>query len=424
MMSENETGQAENWKRPFFTIWLGQAASLLGSSMIGTALGWWLASRTGSGIIFSISMIFEMGPGIVLGPFAGALVDRWNRRAVMLVADAFIALMTLWLLYLFLVGQVQVWHIYAIMLLRSAAGTFHNPAMMASTALMVPEAHLTRVSGMNDALNGVINIFAPAAAAFLVEAFSIEAVLTIDIATALIAVVPLLFTAIPQPERKAQTALIKPSVWADVKEGFAYIVGWRGLVALIGVSIVLNFVLTPAFSLLPLLVSEHFKAGAGGLGIIEGAWGVGMIAGGLLMGVWGGSSRKIITSLGGMVALGTGALMVGSASPSGFWLAVGGVVWTGLMMPVVNGPIFAILQAYIPPDMQGRVLGILRTLIQSVTPVGLLLFGLIADGTSVQVPFILAGLATCGLGIVGLLIPPLVNIEENAREWQQESVSD
>ena len=140
------------WKLPFFTIWTGQAFSLFGSALVRFVLIWWLTIETGSATVLGIAAFVSYLPSIVLGPFAGALIDRWNRKDMMIVADGFTALFTLVLAYLYWTGQVVTWHIYGLMFLRSLCGTFHMPTFIASTSLMVPKKHLTRVAGMNQVL--------------------------------------------------------------------------------------------------------------------------------------------------------------------------------------------------------------------------------------------------------------------------------
>ena len=120
------------WKPPFFTIWIGQAFSLLGSALVGFALIWWMTDTTGSATVLATAAMFEFLPRVILGPLAGTLVDRWNRRRVMLVADTITALATAGLIYLVWAGSLQIWHVYLLMMVRSAAGAFHMPAMMSS----------------------------------------------------------------------------------------------------------------------------------------------------------------------------------------------------------------------------------------------------------------------------------------------------
>src|SRR5512144_2976309 len=122
-MAENSTPSVqEHWAPRFFTIWIGQAFSLFGSALVQFALVWWLTQKTGSATVLALSTLAALLPQIVIGPLAGTLVDRWSRRVVMIAADGGIALTTLALIYLFWSGQIQVWHIYVAMFVRSAGG--------------------------------------------------------------------------------------------------------------------------------------------------------------------------------------------------------------------------------------------------------------------------------------------------------------
>lgn len=181
------------WQRRFFTIWLGQVFSLLGSQLVQFALIWHLTAQTGSAVTLTFAVLAEMLPGVVLMPFIGTWTDRLNRRKVMIIADSTIALITIGLLSLFVLGKIQIWHIYLAMLIRSTCERFHMSAMGASTVMLVPQEHLARVQGMNQALNGGMNLFSAPLGAFLLAQFAISSVLMIDILTAMLAVLPLLF---------------------------------------------------------------------------------------------------------------------------------------------------------------------------------------------------------------------------------------
>jgi len=157
-MTDNHS---RSWAPRFFTIWTGQALSLLGSSVAQFAVVWWLTDTTGSAVVLATASLVAMVPQVVLGPFIGALVDRLDRRKVMIVADSAVALLGLMLAVLFWVGRAQVWHLYVIMALRSLGGAFHWPAMQASTTQLVPSEQLPRISGLNQALQGTSQIMAP-----------------------------------------------------------------------------------------------------------------------------------------------------------------------------------------------------------------------------------------------------------------------
>jgi DHA3 family macrolide efflux protein-like MFS transporter len=291
--------ESRPWKARFFTIWSGQQLSLVASSLAQFALVWWVTATTGSATVLATATMFALLPGVLLGPFAGALVDRWNRRRVIIVADGLVAIMAAWLAFLFWTDTIQIWHIYIIMFGRSIGDCFHWPAMTSSTSLMVPEKHLTRVSGINQTMQGARSIVAPPVGALLVALLPMHTILALDVVTALLAVVPLFFLPIPQPEPRTEPGAQKggTSLLGDMREGFRYIWNWRGLRVLLFTSMILNFLLTPAGGLMPILTTRHFGGDAALLGWLNSVWGVGIVMGGLILGVWGGFRRRIFTAL-------------------------------------------------------------------------------------------------------------------------------
>ncbi len=406
--------RADNWKAPFFTIWSGQTLSLTGSRIAMFALIWWLTQETGSATVLALATLFAMLPQIVLGPLVGVYVDRWNRRVTMIVADSLIALASLGLAYLFWSGHVQVWHVYAVMLFREIGGTFHWPAMQSSTTLMVPEQHLARVSGLNQAMLGALNIIGPALGALLLSVGSIYHAMLLDVITAILATTPLYFIAIPQPKRKlnGNPAGEKTSVRADLMEGLRYMLNWRGLMLLTAGIMVFKIALTPAFSLLPLLVTDHFSGGAGQLATLEGAFGLGIILGGLLLGVWGGFKRNIYTSLLAVFVIGAGLVLVGCLPSTMFVVAVVLLFITGGGSALADGPLTALLQKTIAPEMQGRVFMLFGSLITLTSPIGLIIAGPVSDAVGVQVWYVVAGLAVMAFAIWAVFTPAIINIED------------
>jgi len=405
----------KNWKAPFFTIWTGQAFSLLGSQLVQFALVWWLTKTTGSATVLATATLVALLPQVLLGPLAGALIDRWNRRLVMIMADSLIALATVGLALLFWIGNVQVWHVYLLMFIRSLAGGFHWPAMQASTSLMVPKEHLSRIQGLNQMLTGGMSIIAAPLGALLLEVLPMQGVLAIDIGTALLAVVPLLFISIPQPERSMGQQLndTKPSVWQDFRAGLKYVWGWPGLMMILVMAALINLLVTPAFSLLPILVTKQFGGQAMQLAYVESAWGIGMFLGGLILSAWGGFRRRVITSLVGLILMGIGLAGVGLTPSWAFGLAVGFVFFAGIMNPIVNGPLFAVLQSVVEPEMQGRVFTLIMSVSMAMTPLGLLIAGPLADVLGPPAWFVVGGVATALMGIVGFFIPAIMHIEDD-----------
>ena len=405
----------KNWAARFFTLWTGQAFSLFGSALVQFALIWWLTQKSGSATVLALATLVGMLPQIVLGPFAGALVDRWNRRLIMIFADGTIAVFSLLLAWLFATGQVQIWHVYVVMAVRALGGAFHYPAMAASTPLMVPEEQLTRVNGLNQALQGINSLVAPPVGAVLLGVLSTQGVLLIDVGTALLAIVPLLFFSIPQPIRHEEQHETKPSLLQDVRAALGYIRTLPGFTAIIGMALFLNFLLVPTGSLTPLLVTKHFGKGAIELGLLESAMGIGIIAGGIGLSVWGGFKKKIATSLTGIIGLGIGVMLIGVAPSALFALAIAGNVTLGLMLPVANGPIGALMQTVVRQDMQGRVMALVNSGATAISPLGLLIAGPFSDLFGIRVWFWAGGIICVLIAVAAFFIPAIMNVE-NIRE--------
>ena len=420
MNLEQAKPQPSNWTVPFFTIWIGQTFSLIGSGLVQFALVWWLTQSTGSATVLATATLVAILPGVLLGPFAGALVDRWNRRVVMMVADGFIALATLGLAYLYSIGAMQVWHVYVIMALRAIGGSFHWPAMQASTSLMVPKEHLSRVAGLNQTIQGALNIVCPPLGALLLGVLPLHSIMMIDVTTAALAILPLFFVHIPQPQRTAPVAWAegnKPSLWDDVREGLRYIWNWPGVMAMLVMATVINFLFNPAFSLMPILVTKHFGGQAMQLAWIDSAWGIGVVVGGLTLSVWGGFRRRILTTLVGLVGMGLGTLVIGLSPATAFELALAGMLLAGFMNPITNGPTFAVIQSVVAPEMQGRVFTVIGSLTAAMSPLGMAIAGPVADAFGVQVWFVMGGVVCVLMGLSAFFIPAIVHLEDGRGEY-------
>lgn len=343
----------------------------------------------------------------------------------MILADVFIALVTVGLVALFYFKAIQIWHIYVAMILRAIGQTIHFPAMQAAIPMIVPEKHLARASGLTQMLMGVINIAGPPAGAFLLGFLPMQGVLAIDIVTALIAIGCLLPIIIPQPERIVTA--VKASMVKEMMEGFRYIWNWRGLTMLIGLSAILMFFLIPAFTLLPLMVTNYLEGDVLKLGWLESAFGVGMIAGGIILGAWGGFQRKIITSIAGAIMAGIATLALGFTSMSLFMLGVTGSFLVGVGLSFGNGPITAALQAIVAKDMQGRIFSLMGSVGGIMTPLGLAIAGPLADSIGIRPLYWIAGGAVLAVGIASFFIPSLMNLEKktaDGQDIQAEAVSE
>jgi DHA3 family macrolide efflux protein-like MFS transporter len=414
MATQFSVKDGKRWQAPFFTIWSGQALSIVGSQLVQFALIWYLTVQTGSATVLATASLVATLPNVILGPFVGTLVDRWNRRWTMILADGLVALATVGLAILFALDRVAVWHIYTVMLIRALASSFHGNAMSASTSLMVPVEHLTRIQGINQMLNGGLNVISAPLGALLLSLLPLQGILAIDVVTALLAILPLFFIKVPQPERKRQLAA-QATVWQDFKAGFRYVLGWPGLLIVSLMTVGINFTIIPAFSLLPLMVREYFGGNAIHLSWVESAMGIGMIAGGALLGVWGGFKNKILTSMLGLMGMGAGTLVLALAPSSAIFLAVGGAFAFGVMNPITMGPFFAVIQSQVEPEMQARIFSLLSSVGGGMAPVGLMIAGPVSDRLGIQAWFLLGGTACVLMGVTGLFIPAVMQLEERSR---------
>lgn len=407
----------KSWALPFFAIWTGQAFSLVGSQMGGFALVWWLTQASGgSATVLATTSLVAMLPRVLLGPIAGALVDRWSRRRVMILADSLVAAFSAGLAILAWTGRLQVWHIYIIMFVRALGGTFHWTAMQASTSLMVPKSQLTRVSGMNQTLQGALSIITPPLGALAMSIMPLQTIMGIDVVTAFFAVVPLFFVFIPDPATRDEAVGVNPvaAVVRDVRDGFRFIWQWTGLFLVLIIAALLNGTINPGFALLPILVSKYFGKGVLELGWMQMAWGIGLVAGGLIVSVWGGFKRKILTILLGLVVGGIAFTVLGLVPPSAFGLALASLFMAGLLNPFVNGPLMAIMQSAVPLELQGRVFTVIGSVSGLAAPIGMAISGPLADRFGVQLWFVIGGILSIIMGVVCVMVPAVRHLEDGS----------
>jgi DHA3 family macrolide efflux protein-like MFS transporter len=403
---------AAGWTSAFFTFWTGQALSLFGTHLVQFALVWWLTETTGSATVLATATMVAVLPNVFLAPVAGVLVDRWNRRVIMIASDSAVALATVGLAVLFALEVVQIWHVFLALFVRAATGTFQFPAAQASTSLMVPPEQLARVAGLNQMLHGGMIIVAPPTGALLLGVLPMQGVLAVDVVTALLAVATLIVIAIPQPAR-ATVAANSPPFWSQMRDGLRYTWGWPGLMAILVMATAINFFLIAATSLLPILVTKHFGGEAMHLAALSSSFGVGIVAGGMALGVWGGFRRRMLTSLAGLIGLGLGFFLLGVTPDTMFWLALSSTVMAAVMSAMTNGSLMAVLQTTIAPEMQGRVFTLMVSMASAISPLGLAVAGPVADLLGVQFWYIVGGVVCMGMGIAAFFVPSITRMEEH-----------
>ncbi|MEY4529546.1 MAG: hypothetical protein RLZZ156_267 [Deinococcota bacterium] len=404
-LENNITG---NWKPRFFSIWIGQAISLVGSALTQFVLLWWITKTTESASALAIAGVMGLLPQALLGPLGGTLADRLSRRTIMIVTDSISAIAMIVMVYLFSSNQIQLWHIYSLMFLRSSMQAFQSPAAAASTSLLVPNDWLARVAGMNQAMAGIMTIAAAPLGALALAFLPFQGALMIDVVTAILGIVPLLIYSIPQTTRLEGE---KTSVWTDFKEGVVYLKNRRGLLMLYGLLGLVVLTVMPTFALTPLLVKQHFGGGVNEVALMEGLAGIGMIAGGILISVNPLFKKRIVTLLiSFIISCGTVALTA-LAPSNALWLAT--IWWTlsGITFSTGNAPMMAIIQTSVPNQIQGRVLSLMTTVMGLAGPIGLAIAGPLGDVIGVRGVFIVGGTLSAIVCALGFFSSRLMQIE-------------
>lgn len=362
----------------FTIIWLGQVLSLLGSAMTAFALTIWAFEETGQATVLALVAFFSFGPTVLLSPVAGALVDRWNRRLVMMFSDLAAGLSTIVVLILFATGRLEVWHLYVTGAFAGAFQAFQFPAYSAAVTMMLPKEQYARASGMLSLAQSASGVLAPAAAGALLGPVGLAGILLVDVVTFMLAVGALLFVHIPQPETTEAGAESQSNLWQESVYGFRYIYRRPSLLALQMVFFCMNFISAFIIVLLAPMILARTGNDELLLGAVQSLGAIGGVAGGLLLSAWGGPRRRIHGVLLGMF----GASLLG-AIPLGVGRSL--LLWgTGnfaifLMIPILNGSNQAIWQAKVAPDVQGRVFAVRRLIAQITFPLATLIAGPLAD---------------------------------------------
>jgi DHA3 family macrolide efflux protein-like MFS transporter len=386
--------------KAFSVIWVGQLVSLLGSGLTSFALGIWALERTHSVTQYTLIIVLASLPGVLVAPFAGAFVDRWDRKWVMLWTDVGPAVITLAYAFLLWQGHLQVWHIYIGAVINSVFSTFQWPAYISAITTLVDRSQYGRVSGMLDFGQAGTTIAAPALAGLLLSLVNIWGVLLVDFATFLFAAATLLLVHVPRPETSAGARKAKGSIWKEAAYGWTFIRERPGLLGLLLFFAAVNLAIcTTGVAIVPMVLA--FTGSKAAVGTISSLVGVGMLAGGAIMTATGGPKPRVYGVLGIGLLLSICMVLVG-IRPSLFLVGAGVLLWY-VGIPIMNGSSTAIWQSKTPGDVQGRVFAMRRMIAQFTTPIGDFSAGPLAD--KVFIPLLLPGgaLADTAIGrLVGV----------------------
>jgi len=396
-MNTETTSPAPRGMRTFVVIWLGELISILGSGLTGFALGVWIFQQTGQATPFALTVLFSTLPRLLLLPLAGMLADRWNRRWLMILGDTGSAAATLAIVLLLTTGQLEVWMIYLLVIFSSAFTTFQEPAYRSSVVMLVPKKDLARASGMMNASEAVQMLVAPLLAGFLFGVIGLRGIILIDFISYFFAVGALLIVRIPQPQMTHEEAGQKASLRRDTVFAWRYLRERPGLFWLLWYFALVNFLANFAAVLLGPLVLSF--AGADAYGLVQVMMGVGMLAGSILIGAWGGPSHRAAGVVAFIALSGAGLLLTGlRASP---WVVGAGLFVMMFFIPMAQACSTALNQTKIEPSIQGRLFAVRGLISQSMMPLAFLIAGPLAD--SVFGPLMLPGGALAGTFLGGLL---------------------
>lgn len=377
--------------RGFVILWLGQIVSLIGSAMTWFAFTIWAWEATGKASALATISFFAFLPAVLFSPLAGAFVDRWNRKLVMLLSDLATAVGTLTVFLIYTFGDLQIWHIYLVSILAGFFTAFQYPAYAAAVTTMLSKEDYARAEGMLGSARALSGILAPIFAAALLGAVGLSGIMLIDLATFLFAFGTLLAIRVPQPKQTETGAGSKGSLWQEIVFGFRHIRTKPSLRALTVLFMAAGVFLAIGATLMAPLVLGGTGNDESALAAVQSTGAVGGVVGAVILSLWGGTRKRIHNVLIG----GMGACLLGIV-----WLGLGGAVilWAvgsfffAFFEPFVEGGNLAIWQVKVPADVQGRVFSARHFLVQAPYLFGILAAGGLAEAAAIPLVLVIAGL--------------------------------
>lgn len=398
-----------NWKRNIAFFITGQTISLIGSLFVQYAIMWYITLKTQSGIMMTISILCGFVPGLILAPFAGVWADRFNRKTLIIIADAFIAILTLITAFIFMFGYREIWLLFVVSVFRSLGQAIHQPSVSSVYPQIVPEDKLMRVQGVSQGIQSAMMVIAPIIGASLLTFTSLEVIFSIDFFTAALAISSLVFLVkIPKPIRKDENNKI--DYLADIKMGIKYIKSHHFLIPFFTYIAIVMFFIAPAAFLSPLQVVRKFGEEVWRLSAIEIAFSAGMTVGGLIIGAWGGFKNRIYTMVVSLFFLGFSTMLFGVINQ--FYIYIGVLVFMGLALPFYNTPAIVMIQEKVEPEYMGRVFSVLGMINSSAMPLGMLFFGPLADYVAIEWLMLISGFLMLIMSLSILLNKGLVKAGE------------
>ncbi|OJG98950.1 H+ Antiporter protein [Enterococcus termitis] len=407
------------WKKNFYLFLTGQFLSGITSMVVQYSIIWYLTKTTGSATVLSLATLLGMLPMVILSPFTGPLIDRWNKKVLLIVTDIIVALFAI---ILSIAGTVSaefpLWLVFVSLFVRSVAQTFQMPTIQSILPTMVPEEELTKVNGQFGMVQSANFIIAPALGAVLYAMVSMNFLILLDVLGAVFGVGLLFFVTIPKIMSEGEPI----HLLADTKFGFKKLYENKGLwyITIVGAIFMLLFM--PAASLYPLMTMNYFNGTVGQAGLVETVYSVGMLAGGAVIGIFGKWKNRMILIFAAYgvigVTIGVSGLLPGTNS--GFIYFVLLNLIAGIATPYFNTLLMAMIQQSYEPSVLGRVLGVLNSLMSITGPVGLIFAGPLADKLGVEKMFVIAGVGALFCGVINFMIPVARNYDKELQKRLEE----
>ncbi|HXF84032.1 MAG TPA: MFS transporter [Anaerolineales bacterium] len=427
-------------KRPsgmlgFTIVWLGQIISVLASSMSQFALTIFMFQKTESATALGLMQVFFITPFLLISPIAGVMVDRHNRKMMMMVSDLGAGIATLIILIFQALGILEFWHLYFASVIYGLGMAFQWPAYSAAISTMVPKEQLGRANGMMSLVEAGPGVIAPILAGALLPLIGLTGILLLDVVTFLFAIGALMIVHIPQPARTEEGLQAQGSVLKEAAYGFKYIFARPSLLGLQLVFFVGNLFSGIGFTLLAPMILLRTDNNSLVLGSVQSAGAVGGLVGGVLMSVWGGFKRRVHGVLFGWILSGISMAILGLAGGIPVWVV--GIVLSNLVVPLINGSNQAIWQSKVAPDLQGRVFSARRLIAWLTNPISPIIAGTLADfvmepaaranaglpamfawlvgtgaGAGMGLIIVLCGVLSALVGLLGYFVHPIYHAED------------
>ncbi len=399
---EPQTSQdMPGWKRRVTVFLVGQTITTFGSFLVQYAIMWHLTLTTKSGLVLALAAVFGFLPQAIVSIFAGVWADRVNRKVMIIVSDSVIALATLILAVFMLSGVEDLWLIFLIMAVRSIGAGVQMPAISALVPQIVPTDKLLTVNGINSSISSSLQLLAPVAAAAVYSTISLSAILFIDVVTAVIGLSLLATVAVPTLARVGNED--KPSYFADLKEGMAYIFSNQLVRWVMAIFAIIFLLIVAPSNLSPLMIARTFGGEVWMLTVLELSFGFGMLIGGALIAVFAKKIDRIGMIIGSSILFGVLATAMGFTTNLILFFALFFVV--GIAVPAFSTSAMTLLQETVEPERQGRVFGFLGIVMAVAMPLGMSILGPLADVVSVEILLIVTGIATVVIAVVAVLLP-------------------